>query len=148
MIVRLDNRINASVVRAGFRFDIESEQTEYRVEDGLECRFAFFVDRVGYTCKKCFENFSRLFQIAFQKSGCQIRGETADFAPGFADVAVQQICAERFSDFLIREVKPEPAFVEPDFTGFNGEVSRLQQQGYGVDVVNFERIECYTGDCF
>ena len=69
MIVRLDNRIDPTVVRAGLRFDVESEQPEDRVEDGLERRFTLLVDRIRHPCEERFENLPRLIQIALQERG-------------------------------------------------------------------------------
>ena len=68
MIVRLDNRIDPTVIRAGLRFDIESEQPENRIEDGLECRFALLVDRIRHPGEERFENLPRLIQIALARS--------------------------------------------------------------------------------
>lgn len=94
VIVRLDNRINPAVIRAGFRFDIESEQTENRIENGLECCFALLVDCVRHPGEERFENLPRLIQIVLQECGCQIRREAADFALRSANVTVQQIGTE------------------------------------------------------
>lgn len=69
VIVRLDNRIDPSIVRAGLRFDVESEQPEDRVEDGLERRFTLLVDRIRHPCEERFENLPRLIQIALQERG-------------------------------------------------------------------------------
>lgn len=69
VIIRLDNRIDPTVVRTGFRFDVESEQPEDRVEDSLERRFALLVDRIRHPCEERFENLPRLIQIALQERG-------------------------------------------------------------------------------
>ena len=55
VIIRLDNRIDPTVVRTGFRVDIESEQPEDRVEDCLECRFALLVDVCAQRAPSGFE---------------------------------------------------------------------------------------------
>lgn len=80
VIVRLDNRIDPTVVRAGLRFDVESEQPEDRIEDGLERRFALLVDRIRHPGEERFENLPRLIQIALQERGCKISGEAADLS--------------------------------------------------------------------
>lgn len=68
VIIRLDNRIDPTVIRAGLGFDVESEQPEDRVEDCLECRFALLVDRIRHPCER-FENLPRLIQIDLQERG-------------------------------------------------------------------------------
>ena len=78
MIVRLDNRIDPTVIRAGLGFDIETEQPEDRVEDGLERRFTLLVDRIRHPGEERFENLPRLIQIALQERGRKISGEAAD----------------------------------------------------------------------
>ena len=81
VIIRLDNRIDPPIVRAGLRFDVESEQPEDRVEDGLERRFTLLVDRIRHPCEERFENLPRLIQIALQERG-KIAVETTGSAGG------------------------------------------------------------------
>ena len=69
VIVRLDNRIDPTVIRAGLGFDVEPEQPEDRIENSLECRFALLVDRIRHPGKERFENLPRLIQIPLQERG-------------------------------------------------------------------------------
>ena len=106
------------------------------------------MDRIRHPGKERFENLPRLIQIPLQKRGRQISGEAADLPLRSAYVAVQQIGAERFGNLLVREVEPEPAFVETNLAGFDRQIPCLQQQCYRVDVWNLERIERHTGNRF
>ena len=140
------NGIDPSVVRTGFRLNVNAEHQKQQKENRLIILLVAELDVIWDRGKKGFEILHNPLRIAAADMPCQTDRYPFEFILGDGGIGIQQIGVECRTNLEIREIEMVKGRAEIHKGAFDGQITGLEQKRKRLDSVNLISGERNPGD--